>query len=300
MNVRKALCLIRHILSSGNIDDVFIEAEALLCHVLDTSKTQLYTKPERALTPEETSHLKSVIRRRLQHEPTPYIAGHCSFYNIDLRVNHHVLIPRPETEILIQAAIDYINSISKENAYTIADIGTGSGSIAISLSLALPQATIYATDISGPALQVAKMNCQRYKLCDKITFLQGNLLEPLPKPVDMIVANLPYVENSELTKLSQEIRDFEPRLALAGGDDGLDIIRQLLLQASDKLHHKGSLLMEIGQGQAEKIRSLVHKYHPQATIKLIPDFRGIYRVVKIQPEGRNSNPSPCFSINQTF
>ena len=98
---------------------------------------------------------------------------------------------------------------------------------------------------------------------------------------------MPYVENSELTKLSQEIRDFEPRLALAGGDDGLDIIRQLLLQASDKLHHKGSLLMEIGQGQAEKIRSLVHKYHPQATIKLIPDFRGIYRVVKIQPEGRN-------------
>ncbi len=297
MNVRKALCLIRHILSSGNIDDVFIEAEALLCHVLDTSKTQLYTEPERTLTPEETSHLKSIIRRRLQHEPTPYISGYCSFYNIDLRVNHHVLIPRPETETLIQEAIDCISPISKENAYTIADIGTGSGAIAISLSLALPQATIYATDISGPALQVAKMNCQRYKLCDKITFLQGNLLEPLPKPVDMIVANLPYVENSELTKLSQEIRDFEPRLALAGGDDGLDIIRQLLLQAPDKLHHQGSLLMEIGQGQAEKISSLVHKYHPQATIKLIPDFRGIYRVVKVQPEGRHSNPSPCFSIN---
>ena len=256
-------------------------------HVLGMSKTGLYTEPERALTSAETERLRHVVRRRLDHEPAAYILGHCEFYGTDFYVDFHTLIPRPETELLVEAAVELAGHISgRGEQITIADIGTGCGAIAISLALALPQAKIYATDVSPLALKVAEANCQRHSVTGQVELLQGNLIEPLPWAVDLIVANLPYVRDCEFADLDPEIREHEPTIALAGGRDGLDKIREMLeqMRAKDDTHLGGwpaYLLLEIGQGQAETIISLVREYFPRASIELIPDLGGIERVAKV-------------------
>ena len=269
-------------LLKARIADAFIEAELLLGHVLRMSKTQLHTKPERDLSPSETEHLRHLVQRRLNHEPSAYILGHCEFYGIDFYINHHNFIPRPETELLVEKAVELAHHIShQEKQIAIADIGTGCGAIAISLALALPQAKIYATDISASALQVAGMNCERHVVTGQVELLQGNLLEPLPQLVNMIVANLPYIKTCEFNDLSPEIINFEPTIALAGGKNGLGKIRQMLEQMPGKLDYGACFLLEIGQGQGKIATSLVNSYFPQANIKLISDLGGIDRVVKV-------------------
>ncbi|MBA7712779.1 Release factor glutamine methyltransferase [subsurface metagenome] len=160
---------------------------------------------------------------------------------------------------------------------TIAEIGTGCGAIAISLALNLPQAKIYATDISTPALKVALFNCQKHGVLDRIYLLQGDMLSPLPEPVDLIIANLPYVREPELSPLT----NFEPRLALDGGSDGLEKIRQLCRQVSYKLSPGGYLLLEIGQGQGTEVTTLLRSLFPLAKIEITPDLSGIGRVVNL-------------------
>jgi release factor glutamine methyltransferase len=161
-------------------------------------------------------------------------------------------------------------------------VGTGCGAIAVSLALTLPQAKIYATDISVRALQVAETNCQRHAVSNQVELLQGNLLEPLSHPVDMIVANLPYIKDYEFKDLSPEIMDFEPTLALAGGLDGLDEIQRMLEQMPGNLSREGCFLLEIGQGQGRGVTSLVKNQFPQADIELVSDLGGIERVVKVR------------------
>ena len=264
------------------IDDASAEAEILLGSVLGMSKTRLYTEPEKVLTSAEISQLWSLIQRRLNHEPTAYILGHCEFYGIDLLVDCHTFIPRPETELLVEQAVELAHCISRPGkGITIADVGTGCGAIAVSLALALPQAKIYATDISVQALQVAETNCQRYAVGNQVELLHGNLLEPLFHPVDMIVANLPYIKDCELKDLSPEIMDFEPTSALAGGLDGLDEIQRMLEQTPGKLSREGCFLLEVGQGQGSGVTSLVKSQFPQANIELVSDLGGIERVVKV-------------------
>jgi len=264
------------------IDDASVEAELLLGHVLRMTKTQLYTEPERVLTTAETRHLWRLVQRRLDHEPTAYILGHCEFYGIDFCIDFHTFIPRPETELLVEKAVELAHRISRRGErITIADIGTGCGAIAISLALALPRAKIYATDISASALQVAEINCRRHGVNNQVELLQGNLLEPLPQPVDMIVANLPYIKGCEFKDLSPEIINFEPMLALAGGEDGLDKIQQMLEQMPGKLNYEACFLLEIGQWQGEMVTSLVKSYSQQASVELISDLGGIERVVKV-------------------
>jgi release factor glutamine methyltransferase len=264
------------------IDDASAEAELLLGHVLGMSKTQLYTEPEKLLTSTEISQLWSLIQRRLNHEPAAYILGHCEFYGIDLYIDCHTFIPRPETELLLEQAVELAHHISQSGKrITIADVGTGCGAIAISLALALPQAKIYATDISASALQVAEMNCRRHAVSSQVELLQGNLLEPLSQPVDMIVANLPYIKDCEFKDLSPEIINFEPTTALAGGEDGLDKIQQILGQMPGKLNDGGCFLLEIGKGQGREVASLIKSYFPQASIELISDLGDIERVVKV-------------------
>ena len=284
MTLGEASRSVTQILLSAGIDDACTEAELLLGHVLRMSKTQLYTEPERELTPAEADHLWRLVRRRLGHEPAAYVLGHCEFYGAGFYVDRHTLIPRPETELLVEKAIELAHRLShRERPLTIADIGTGCGAIAVSLALALPGAKIYATDISASALQVARRNCQRHAVCAQVELLPGNLLEPLPQPVDMIVANLPYIKDCEFKDLSPEIANFEPAMALAGGENGLDTIRQMLEQAPGKLNRQACFLLEIGQGQADMVTSLINSYLPQASIELIPDLGGIDRVVKVVP-----------------
>lgn len=282
MTLNQALHLAEHKLVAANIKDASFEAEWLLCHVLQISKAGLYSNPERALSSAEVRKLQHLVWRRLHHEPMAYILECCQFYGIDFYVDGRVLIPRPETELLVEEAIQFArHDFPLGRQPTIADIGTGSGAIAVSLALALPQAVIYATDISASALQVARTNCERHKVDGRITLLCGNLLQPLPKPVDMIVANLPYVRSCDLTTLSQEITEFEPTTALAGGEDGLGMIRCLLNQLQGRLYPGGCLLLEVGQGQAEAVRSLANNYLPQANTKSIADLGGIDRAIKV-------------------
>jgi release factor glutamine methyltransferase len=279
--LREALQSTTQTLCKAGIADASVEAELLLGHVLGMSKTQLYTEPERSLTLVEAEHLSHLIRRRLDHEPAAYILGHSQFYGIDFYIDCHTFIPRPETELLVEKAVEIAEGISQTGRrITIADIGTGCGAIAISLALALPKAKIYATDISASALQVAEINCRCQRVDGQVELLQGNLLEPLPQPVDVVVANLPYIKDCEFGDLSPEIRDYEPTTALAGGEDGLDKIQKMLEQMPRKLNHGACFLLEIGQGQGEMVTSLIKSYFPQATIELISDLGGIERVIK--------------------
>lgn len=280
MTLSEALWSASRTLSTARIDDAAIEAELLLRHVLGISRAQLYTEMERSLTSVEAKHLRRFVQRRLGHEPTAYILRRCEFYGIDFYIDHRTFIPRPETEILVEKAIEFANH-NPAHQLTVAEVGTGCGAIAISLALALPKAKIYATDISALSLQVAEINCGRHKVNSQVKLLQGNLLEPLPQPVDLIVANLPYIKNRELKILSPEITNFEPMIALAGGEDGLDKIQQMLEQIPRKLNYGGRFLLEIGQEQDKTVPLLINSYFPQADIELIPDLSGIDRVVSV-------------------
>lgn len=261
--------------------DAYFEAEAILAHILQTSRAYLYSHPEQRLTQKQRNSFQELVERRLSQEPLAYILGSQEFYNIRFYVDHRVLIPRPETELLVEEALEVASDYARRvNPVLIADIGTGCGAIAISIALNLPQARIYASDVSAGALEVARLNCYQHQVNSQLILLQGNLLEPLPEPVHLIVANLPYVKNMELEKLSAEVKDFEPQLALDGGQDGLTKIHQLLEQLDGKLLPGGCLLLEIGQGQTVPVTSGINRHFPEAKIELLPDLNAIDRVVK--------------------
>ncbi len=274
--IKQALSQAREILDASNIEESLLESELLLRHTLKISRVELYQELNRELNLEQERNFWSLIERCLNHEPTAYIIGHREFYGLDFYVNPGVLIPRPETELLVEKVLEMAQ---KRVVSTIAEVGTGSGAIAISLALSLPQAKIYATDISDAALRVAKINCQRHGVSHRICLLSGDMLDPLPEPVDLIVANLPYVRESELPQIST--RNYEPSLALNGGSDGLEKIRQLGTQISDKLHPGGCLLLEIGQGQGRAVTTFLHELFPLAEIEVTPDLSGIDRVVSL-------------------
>ncbi|MFC1970982.1 peptide chain release factor N(5)-glutamine methyltransferase [Chloroflexota bacterium] len=274
MNLKNSLAQARGIFKDNNIESAYLEGELLLRHILGVNRPQLYMDYDRELSPSNERDYHSLIDRRLRGEPTAYITGHREFYGLNFYVNRNVLIPRPETEVLVGKTI----GLAQDRAiFTIADIGTGCGAIAISMAVNLPGAKIYATDISNPALEVARFNCRRHGVLDRICFLQGNMVEPLPEAVDLIVANMPYVRESELLRTGP--LSFEPVLALSGGTDGLAKINQLSHQAGKRLRPGGCLLLEIGQGQGKTVETLLRKVWPSAHIEVATDFSGIERVV---------------------
>lgn len=276
MTLKQALSHAQRIFVANNIEDARLESELLLRYTLNISQTQLYIDLNRELSPEQEKAFQLLIKRRLNGEPTAYITGHCEFYGLDFQVDPNVLIPRPESELLVEKALQLTQHRSEAS---IAEIGTGCGAIAISLALNLPQAKIYATDISAPALKVARTNCQKHGVINRVRLLPGDMLDPLPEPVDLIVANLPYVKESELP--AQFPVSFEPRLALNGGPDGLDRIRQLSRQLNDKLHPEGYLLLEIGQGQEKAVTILLSRLFPSAKREVTPDLGGIDRIISL-------------------
>lgn len=283
MILSQALHSVNHTLSRAKIDEAPTEAELLLRHALGISKVQLYSEPERPLNTKERKRLQHLVQRRLLHEPTAYISRSCQFYGIDFYIDYRALIPRPETELLVEETIEFAHRrFASENEFLIADIGTGSGVIGISLALALPKARVYATDISSSALEVADINRRHHnQVSNRVKLLQGNLLDPLPEPVNIIVANLPYIKNCELWTLSPEIVNFEPIIALASGEDGLDKINCLLHQTSGKIRPGGCIFLEVGQNQDKAVSSIANGQFPQAAIELIRDLGGTNRVVKV-------------------
>lgn len=273
MRLKESFCHTRQVLMANNIDNAPIEGELLLRQTLKINRVQFYQDLEQQITPEQQDILQELLERRLKGEPSAYIRGCREFYGLDFYVNNDVLIPRPETEHLVD---ETLSLAQKHRMPLIADVGTGCGIIAISLALNLPRAKIYATDVSAPALKVARFNCYKHGVVDRIKQLNGDLLEPLPEPVDFIVSNLPYVKQSELGSPS-----FEPLLALDGGIDGLEIIRRLCHQVNGKLLPGGCLLLEIGQGQSEAVTTLLNSLFPAAKIDVKPDLSGIDRVISM-------------------
>jgi len=273
MILKDSLYHTRQVLAANDIDDAPLEGELLLRQTLKFNRVQLYQNLEQRITPEQQDILQGFVERRLKGEPTAYINGYREFYGLDFYVNNDILIPRPETEHLIDKTICMAQKHEKP---LIADVGTGCGIIAINLALNLPLAKIYATDISAPALKVARLNCHKHGVYDSIKLLNGDMLEPLPEPVDFIVANLPYVKQSEIDASS-----FEPVVALDGGIDGLTKIKRLCHQVSGKLLPGGCLLLEIGKGQREAVTTLLNNLFSTADIEVAPDLSGIDRVVSM-------------------
>ncbi|MDH5695076.1 MAG: peptide chain release factor N(5)-glutamine methyltransferase [Dehalococcoidia bacterium] len=276
MTLKQTLSLARGVLAGNNIEDAPLECDLLLRHTLKLSRTQLYLDLDRELSPKQEEAFWHLIERRLNGEPTAYITGHREFYGLDFHVDRHVLIPRPESELLVETALSLAQN---RPLSTIAEIGTGCGAIAISLALSLPEVKIYATDMSAAALKVALLNCQKHGVVNRIHLLPGSMLDPVPEPVDLIIANLPYVKESELALMNSA--KFEPLLALDGGSDGMEPIRQLCHQVDGKLRPGGYLLLEIGQGQRRAVTTLLHNLFPHGEIKAVPDLSGIDRVVSL-------------------
>jgi release factor glutamine methyltransferase len=281
MTLKQVLNHAREVLTAKDIADAALECEILLRHTLKISRVQLYQDLSRELSSNQETTFWQLIQRRLSHEPTAYITRHCEFYDLDFYVDPGVLIPRPESELLVEEVLKYADKClaGKSTPLLIADVGTGSGAIAITLARQLPRAKIYATDVSMFALKVAAINCRRHRVENQVQILTGDMLEILPEPVDLIVANLPYIKDNEIEKLIPEIRLFEPRIALAGGKDGLDKIRQLCQQICNRLRLEGYLLLEFGSEQGRPITNLLYDQFPSAQIEVIPDLNGIDRVV---------------------
>lgn len=219
------------------------EAEIILAQILGKDRSFLFAHPEFKVSPTQVRKLKEYVKRRSQNEPLAYILGYKEFYGLNFYVNKNVLIPRPVSEVLIEKILDHIK-VSNLSNLIICDVGTGSGCIAISLAKLLPKTKICATDISKAALKVARRNAKLHKVDSKITFLQGDLLSPLAGKLDIIVANLPYVKVNQINKLPPEISEWEPRIALDGGADGMSLYRRLFAQAKNFLNRNGVIFYE--------------------------------------------------------
>jgi release factor glutamine methyltransferase len=274
LNLKQSLEYARNELRTNNISDASLEGEILLRHVLSIDRAQLFSQLDQKINPDKIESIKRALARRIDGEPAAYITGHKEFYGLDFIVNHSVLIPRPETELLVEKTIALTK---RRKILTIADVGTGSGAIAVALAVNLPRVTLYATDISATALEVAVANAAMHGVTDRITFLQGNLLEPLPAEIDLVIANLPYVMTSGIK--NDGALAFEPAGALDGGEDGLERFREFCRAARKKLVGEACILMEVGKGQASAVRVLLEKSLPGRIIGIERDLAGIERVI---------------------
>ncbi len=250
------------------------ETELLFSQVLDCDRLSLYLNKDKYLTKKELELISSALERRIKGEPLQYILGKVEFMGLELKVNEDVLIPRPETEILVETALKYAGN---EKSPKILDLGTGSGCIAIALAKNLADTKIDASDISPEALRMAKQNAELNKA--KINFIQSDLFKGLRnKQYAIIVSNPPYVEEAQIGRLQPELR-FEPRVALSGGMDGLDFYRRIITESADYLNRNGLLIMEIGFGQRPGLEKIFLDSEKLRIIEVIKDYNNIDRVI---------------------
>jgi len=252
-----------------------------LTHVLGISREILYAQGERRLSGAQAKRYTELVRRRLQHEPVAYLIGHRAFYDVELSVDPRVLIPRPETELLIEMALDWSTG-ARRKCLRVVDVGTGSGALAIVLARHLPEAQITATDISREALRVAAINVRAYRLQGRISLVQADLLVAVAGPLDLIVANPPYVPQERLPTLPEDVRVYEPMRALDGGADGLEIIQELLRQAAERLARPGLFLTEIDATQRHSVRTMATRQWPNGRVNIVPDYAGMDRVLRVE------------------
>lgn len=282
--VRDALARAARRFSPLITDTPQLDAELLLAHCLGWNRTCLHAYPEQTLSIEQCSDFETLVHRHAQGEPLAYILGHQEFFGLDFFVDNRVLVPRPETELLVEEAIAWLQMREPDyKRLVVADVGTGSGAIAVSLAVACPRLTLYATDASAAALEVAAQNARHHAVADRVHLLHGDLLQPVPEPVHLIAANLPYVSEAEMVLLPPHIARFEPRLALDGGPDGLAVVERLLAQAQTHLHPEGIILLEIGAAQGELALTRARNRFPAADIQVRQDYAARDRLLIIHP-----------------
>lgn len=279
IEAHEALAQAVRALRNAGVDSPRLDAELLLAHTLEVNRAAVLARPDRRLTPKQLTRYRSLVERRAAREPLAYILGQREFFGLDFAVDPRVLIPRPETELLVEEAL---RLAGPKPAPLLADVGAGSGAISVSLAVHLPRATVYALDDSPEALAVTAENARRHGVAERVRCRPGSLLAPLPQPVDLITANLPYVATPEWEELAPEIRHYEPRRALDGGPDGLMLIRGLLTAAAPYLRPRGALLLEIGAGQGQAVTGLAREHLAAAEVWLQQDYAGLDRLVVVQ------------------
>ena len=269
-------------LKNHHISEPRASAELLLGHVLGLDRLSLYLNAERPLEAGELDCFSQCLERRLRGEPVQYITGTQEFWSLALAVTPAVLIPRPETELLVEALLDFARETGAEQM-RLMDTGTGSGAIAIAAARELPEAVVVAGDFSLAALEVARENARRHQVSGRILFLCTDLFRGLGRTLfDAVVANPPYVKSSDFSLLPREIRDYEPRHALDGGEDGLQTIRAIIDQAPNFLRSGGILALEMGAGQAEAVGALVARSNRYRVRYILKDYSAIDRVLVAQ------------------
>jgi release factor glutamine methyltransferase len=260
-----------------------LDAQVLLAHVMEVPRAWLLAHPEAKLTPLQQARLQTGLAQLESGQPLPYVLGHWEFYGLDFAVSPAVLIPRPETELLVDQALGWL--LSHPNRKRVVDVGTGSGCIAISLAVHRPGLRVLAGDISLPALQVARQNARAHRVEKRVDFLQTDLLPPVSQAFDLLCANLPYIPSETLKHL--KVYRTEPTVALQGGAQGLDLIAGLLQSSPGCMAPGGLLLLEIEATQGEAVRDLAFRVFPQAQVEVLPDLAGRDRLARIQLPGSN-------------
>lgn len=278
-NVLEALQRAAAYLERKGVPSARLESEVLLSFVLARTRVALYTGFDQPLAPGEIDRYRALLTRRAGGEPTAYLVGEREFWSMALKVDKRVLIPRPDTERLVEGALAACKRAGVASP-NVLELGTGSGAIILALAKELPQAVLTAVDLSTDALEVARENARRHGLGERITFLHGDLFAPLAADArfDLIVSNPPYIRHLDIPKLQSEVAYHEPRLALDGGDDGLDVLRRLVAEAPAWLKPDGALLCEIGMDQGDAVRALAAQAGC-VDVEILRDLAGLERTL---------------------
>lgn len=278
--IQKLLTWVTDYLTQKGVDAPRLSAELLLSHVLGLKRIELYTQYNKVVPQEQLDKLRDLVKRAGLHEPVVYLVGRTEFYSMEFEVTPACLIPRPETELLVQRSIEFLRK--RTGPQQVCDLCTGCGIIAAAIAKNVPDAKVMATDISEPALAVAAKNLEKHKLAERIELRPGDLFDPLVPQLDvfdLIVSNPPYVSAEEYEALDKNVKDYEPRLALYAGPDGLDIYRRIVEKVSEFLKPDGALLLEIGYKEGPAVRDLLEKTGVFPSIRIDKDLQGHDRVV---------------------
>jgi len=282
--IHKLLNWVTEYLKTKGIDSPRLSAELLLSYVLGLKRIELYTQFNKVVVEEELSQLHELVRRAGTHEPIAYLTGKKEFYSLEFDITKDCLIPRPETELLVEHAIEFLRTRSEETrCFEVCDLCTGCGCVAIAIARNIANCKIVATDVSDTALAVAERNITKHGLGSRLKLLKGDLYEPIipglgPAKFDLVVCNPPYVSEPEFEKLPANVKNFEPKVALTAGPDGLDIIKKIIAQAGPFLKPAASLMLEIGNEQGAAIRNLLENSGNFDAITIEKDYQNLYRL----------------------
>jgi release factor glutamine methyltransferase len=279
--IQKLLGWVTEYFTGKGVDAPRLSAEWLLCYVLGLKRIELYTQFNKVIGQEQLSRLHELVKRAGAHEPIAYITGKKEFYSLEFEITKDCLIPRPETELLVERAIEFLRTRTGEQF--ICDLCTGSGCVAVAIARNFAGCRIVATDISDAALALAEKNVAKHGLTNRIKLLQGDLFEPViaglgPAKFDLIVSNPPYVSEPEYEKLAPNVKDFEPKSALTAGKDGLDIIKKIITGANQHLKPAGTLMLEIGNEQANAVHKLLETAGCFSDVKIEKDYSNLDRL----------------------